>query len=184
MMLVIVGMPIQNKGVIVRLIVLVISLLSANITYAACTSPVTEQGLLHSIGVAPVTNNISKEQGAVKHTYHFRKASTPEDDFADDNAAWEPDFNIEVINPACISKVNVVFYVDDAQAKISSSNIKFASNAYGYLTGADVAIFHNQLNKLKEVQWFKPSTDRVDMYFWRNEGKPELYTIGFTFKGV
>ncbi|CNJ15698.1 Uncharacterised protein [Yersinia aldovae] len=167
-----------------RFIVLVISLFSANLAYAACTSPVTEQGLLHSIGVAPVTNNISKEQEAVKHTYHFRKASTPEDNFADDNAAWEPDFNIEVINPTCISKVNVVFYVDDTQAKISSSNIELAGNAYSYLTGTDVAIFHNQLNKLKDIQWFKPSPDRVDMYFWRNEGKPEHYLVGFTFKGV
>ncbi|HEN3451938.1 TPA: hypothetical protein U5D73_004444 [Yersinia enterocolitica] len=167
-----------------KFIVLVISLLSANITYAACNSPVTEQGLLHSIGATPANHIASKENGTVKHTYHFRKAGSAEDAFADDNAAWEPDFNIEVINPTCISKVNVVFYVDDAEAKISSSNITLAGKAYSYLTGAEVGIFHNQLKKLKEVQWFKPSTDRVDMYFWRNEGKPTHYLVGFTFKGV
>ncbi|WP_147282112.1 hypothetical protein [Yersinia frederiksenii] len=167
-----------------KFIVLVISLLSANITYAACNSPVTEQGLLHSIGATPENHKASKENGTVKHTYHFRKAGSAEDAFADDNAAWEPDFNIEVINPTCISKVNVVFYVDDAEAKISSSNITLAGKAYSYLTGAEVGIFHNQLKKLKEVQWFKPSADRVDMYFWRNEGKPAHYLVGFTFKGV
>ncbi|EMZ5179723.1 TPA: hypothetical protein SJ393_002657 [Yersinia enterocolitica] len=184
MMLVTIDMLIQNKGVVVKFIVLVISLLSANIAYAVCNSPVTEQGLLHSIGVAPANHKASNENGAVKHTYHFRKGGSAEDVFADDSASWEPDFNIEIINPVCISKVNVVFYVDDAEAKISSINIKLAGNAYRYLTGADVAIFHNQLNKLKDVQWFKPSTDRVDMYFWRNEGKPEHYLVGFTFKGV
>lgn len=67
-----------------------------------CKFSFNESELISSIGIAPVKQEIIKDEGITKRQYEFRRELSSEEMLSDDaDEKYEPQFYISVYNPSC-----------------------------------------------------------------------------------
>ena len=163
------------EGMIMRIFVFFISaLLSFNLAAEECKFSFNESELISSIGIAPVKQEIIKDEGITKRQYEFRRELSSEEMLSDDaDEKYEPQFYISVYNPSCPQKIIVWFFKDNKNT-MDLSNEVLAGRAFKYLTGVNESIFENKMKKFLKVQSFESFDERTDSKFIKSGG---IYSI-------
>lgn len=72
------------EGMIMRIFVFISALLSFNLAAEECKFSFNESELISSIGIAPVKQEIIKDEGITKRQYEFRRELSSEEMLSDD----------------------------------------------------------------------------------------------------